>query len=87
MGSEDILNKDLYKILNIEKNATSREIKLAYRHLMRIYHPDVNEDADSKKKFNEIRKAYDILSDSKKKKLYDIKHGYNFEKSNEKNTT
>ena len=54
MGSEDILNKDLYKILNIEKNATSREIKLAYRHLMRIYHPDVNEDADSKKKFNEM---------------------------------
>ena len=82
MDNDDILNKDLYKILNIEKNATADEIKSAYRHLMRIYHPDINETEESKALFKEIRDAYEILSDTEKKKLYDIKHGFNFIKNN-----
>ena len=87
MNTEEYFNKDLYKILNITKSATQNEIKMAYRKLMRIYHPDINETNESKKMFNEIRNAYDILSDEKKKKLYDIKNGINFEKKPEDEKT
>ena len=84
MDKNEYLNKDLYKILNIEKTATQKEIKLAYRKLMREYHPDINSAEESKKIFNEIRIAYDILSDEKMKKLYDIKNGIIFEKEKNK---
>ena len=76
--NKEYYNKDLYKILNIEKNAASETIKIAYRKLMRKYHPDINESEESKEIFKEIREAYDILSDPEKKNLYDIKHGFNF---------
>ena len=83
MTNEEILDKDLYKILNIKKDAEQKEIKLAYRHLMRVYHPDINEDEESREIYAQIRAAYDILSDPEKKKLYDIKHGFNFSKEEE----
>jgi curved DNA-binding protein len=63
---------DYYKILGIEKNATSTDIKSAYRKLARKYHPDLNpNDADSKKNFQQINEANEVLSDPEKRKKYD----------------
>ena len=63
---------DYYKILEIEKNATSTDIKSAYRKLARKYHPDLNpNDADAKKNFQQINEANEVLSDPEKRKKYD----------------
>ena len=70
-------DKDLYETLHISKDATDEEIKRAYRRLARIYHPDINESNESKKIFNNIRQAYDVLSDPNKRKIYDLKNGFN----------
>ena len=63
---------DYYKILEIEKTATPKDIKSAYRRLARKYHPDLNpNDKDAKKKFQEINEANEVLSDPEKRKKYD----------------
>jgi curved DNA-binding protein len=63
---------DYYKLLGIDKTATPKEIKSAYRKLARKYHPDLNpNDKDSKKKFQEINEANEVLSDPEKRKKYD----------------
>lgn len=78
---------DYYKILGINKNATEKEIKSAYRKLARKYHPDVNpNDAEAKKKFQQINEANEVLSDPGKRKKYDQygkdwKHSEEFEKA------
>lgn len=65
-------NKDLYEILNISQNASEDEIKKSYRKLAMKYHPDRNpNDKEAEKKFKEIQKAYDILSNPKQKAKYD----------------
>ena len=63
--------KDYYNILGVEKNATEKEIKNAYRRLARKLHPDVNPDKKSQEKFKEINEAYEVLSDSAKRQKYD----------------
>lgn len=63
--------KDLYDVLGVSRSASGAEIKKAYRVLARKYHPDVNKESDAEAKFKEVQKAYDILSDSKKKSQYD----------------
>ena len=64
--------KDYYKTLEISKNASKEEIKRAFRKMARKYHPDVNPDEQkSGEKFKEINEAYTILSDDKKKEMYD----------------
>lgn len=67
------MEKDLYKILGINKNASADEIKKAYRKLSMKWHPDRNPDnkEEAEKKFKEINKAYEILSDEQKKAVYD----------------
>jgi len=61
-------NKEYYEILNINKNASSSEIKKAYRKLALIHHPDKGGNPEIFKKIND---AYEILSDTKKKEIYD----------------
>jgi curved DNA-binding protein len=63
---------DYYKILGVDKNATPKEIKSAYRKLARKLHPDLNpNDKDAKRKFQEVNEANEVLSDPEKRKKYD----------------
>lgn len=62
---------DPYKILGISKSASPSEIQRAYRKLAVEYHPDVNKEPDAAEKFREVKAAYDILSDPKRRKTYD----------------
>ncbi len=69
-------NKDYYNILGIKKDAKADEIKKSYRRLARKYHPDVNpNDKAAEEKFKEVQEAYDVLSDEKKRKVFD-RFGY-----------
>jgi curved DNA-binding protein len=65
-------NKDLYSVLGASKSASAEELQKLYRKLARKYHPDLNKDNPAaEKRFKEISSAYDVLSDTKKRKLYD----------------
>merc|ERR1711962_1414634 len=66
-----MMGKDYYKILGVAKGASDDEIKKAYRKLALKYHPDKNQTSGAEEKFKEIGEAYDVLSDSKKKQVYD----------------
>lgn len=64
--------KDYYKTLGVDKNATEKEIKSAYRKLARKHHPDVNPgDSQAEERFKEINEAYEVLGDSEKRAKYD----------------
>lgn len=64
--------RDYYEVLGVSRNATSDEIKKAYRKLARQYHPDANpDDKDAEAKFKEISEAYVVLSDPEKRSGYD----------------
>ena len=64
--------KDYYALLGLKKTATPEEIRKAFRKLARKYHPDVNPgDKKAEEKFKEISEANDVLSDEKKRKIYD----------------
>lgn len=63
--------KDFYKILGVSKTATDDEIKKAYRKLALKFHPDKNKAKDAEDKFKEVAEAYEILSDKKKRDIFD----------------
>ena len=64
--------KDYYKILGVQKTATEKEIKTAYRKLARKHHPDVNpNDKASEARFKEVQEAYEVLGDADKRGKYD----------------
>lgn len=64
--------KDYYKILGLDKNATDTEVKKAYRKLAMKYHPDhTKNDKSAEEKFKQVSEAYAVLSDKEKRKQYD----------------
>uniref|UniRef100_A0A3Q1ESF9 DnaJ heat shock protein family (Hsp40) member B1b n=1 Tax=Acanthochromis polyacanthus TaxID=80966 RepID=A0A3Q1ESF9_9TELE len=65
------MGKDYYDILGIKKGASEEDIKKAYRKQALRYHPDKNKSPGAEDKFKEIAEAYDVLSDPKKKDIYD----------------
>ena len=65
------MGKDYYSILGINRNATDDEIKKAYRKLALKFHPDKNKTPEAEEKFKLIAEAYEVLSDKKKRDIYD----------------
>ncbi len=63
--------RDYYEILGVPRNASSDDLKGAFRRLARQYHPDVNKASDSEERFKEINEAYAVLSDDDKRAAYD----------------
>ena len=70
--------RDYYEVLGIGRNADAKEIKKAYRKLAKKYHPDMNPgDKQAEQKFKEVTEAYNVLSDTEKKKYMismDLRH-------------
>ena len=66
------LEKDYYKVLGVDKNASTKDITKEYRKLARKYHPDTNAgDAKAEERFKEISAAYDVVGDEASRKKYD----------------
>jgi curved DNA-binding protein len=64
--------RDYYKVLGVEKNASEKDIKRAFRRLARKHHPDVNpDDPQAEERFKEVNEAYEVLSDPEKRQKYD----------------
>ena len=64
--------RDYYEVLGVGRDADAKAIKRAYRKLAKKYHPDMNPgDKQAEQKFKEVTEAYNVLSDTEKKKLYD----------------
>ena len=72
MSTKDYVEKDYYKALGVPKDASTEEIRKAYRGLARKFHPDAKPgDKKAEERFKEISEAYDVLSDDKRRKEYD----------------
>ena len=64
--------KDLYKVLGLSRGTSQEDIRKAHRMLVRQYHPDANpEDPRAEERFKEIQRAYEVLSNEKKRREYD----------------
>ena len=63
--------RDYYELLGIDRNAEPKVIKNAYKKMAGKYHPDRNSSPDAESKFNEIKEAYEVLSDPQKRQMYD----------------
>ena len=65
------MGKDYYKILGISKGASEDDVRKAYRKMALKFHPDKNKSAGAEEKFKEIAEAYEVLSDKRKRDIYD----------------
>ena len=64
--------QDYYELLGVPRKATAKDIRTAFRKLARKYHPDLNPgDKSAEEKFKQLQEAYDVLSDTKKREMYD----------------
>jgi molecular chaperone DnaJ len=64
--------QDYYELLGVSRKAAQKDIRAAYRKLARKYHPDLNPgDKSAEEKFKQVQEAYDVLSDAKKRQMYD----------------
>src|SRR5947208_532258 len=64
--------KDYYELLGVARKANATDIRAAFRKLARKYHPDLNPgNKSAEEKFKQLQEAYDVLSDSKKRQMYD----------------
>lgn len=66
------MSQDLYETLGVARDADNDEIKKAYRRLARQLHPDVNPDPETQERFKDITRAYEVLSDPEKRRMYDL---------------
>lgn len=66
------MSQDYYELLGVRRDANAEDIKKAYRKLARTLHPDVNPDPETQERFKEITRAYEVLSDPKKREVYDL---------------
>jgi molecular chaperone DnaJ len=67
---------DYYELLGVSRKASTKDLRTAFRKLARKYHPDLNPgDKSAEEKFKQIQEAYDVLSDAKKRQMYD-QHGF-----------
>jgi molecular chaperone DnaJ len=74
--------QDYYELLGVPRKASAKDIRAAFRKLARKYHPDLNPgDKSAEEKFKQLQEAYDVLSDSKKRQMYD-EHGFYSENFN-----
>lgn len=62
---------DYYSILGVTRDVSEDDLKKAYRKMARKYHPDVSKEPNAEEKFKEVQKAYEVLKDAEKRKLYD----------------
>ncbi len=66
------MSQDYYKLLEVNRSASSEEIQKSYRRLARKFHPDLNpDDKSAQQKFKDIQHAYDVLNDPEKRHMYD----------------
>ncbi len=69
--------QDYYELLGVPRKASVKDIRAAYRKLARKYHPDLNPgDKSAEEKFKQIQEAYEVLSDTKKRQMFD-QFGFN----------
>ena len=65
------MGKDYYAILGVPRDAGADDVKKAYRKMALKFHPDKNKASDAEERFKEIAEAYEVLSDKKKREIYD----------------
>jgi molecular chaperone DnaJ len=65
------MRRDYYEILGLDRNASSEDVKKAFRQIGKKYHPDVSTEADAQQRFQEANEAYQVLSDPEKRRAYD----------------